>query len=300
MSIKVILAPSADLASTINADVTVEAEYGTVVAEGTVYTAAHHQPGMENHPAPCNDPDIPALEDGIVLVSHVDLDTFGGCLRAAGVTSLFNDAFQGFWNLAEFVDLNGPHKLGESGATPENILRLHAFWAWKEKVVPRFDTSRTHDVTSYVYQAGDALAFILTGDEAHLEAGRTMMARTQELNVGTFETVWSGGVVVRVTNDAHGFCNHLYDTPEGDAHAAVAAYNKDGGSITISLADTVEGVSCRDIMQGLFGPEAGGHEGIAGSPREQRMTEEDFDRACDALGTALQAAGAVGGADLNP
>ena len=36
----------------------------------------------------------------------------------------------GFWELAEFVDLNGPHKLGQSGASEENLRRLYAFWAW--------------------------------------------------------------------------------------------------------------------------------------------------------------------------
>ena len=289
MTIKTILAPSAALADTIDADVTIEAEYGTVVAKGRVYTAAHHQKGMEDLPAPCNDKAIPAIPDGedaIILVSHVDLDTFGGCLRALGITTLFVDGFQSFWDLAEFVDLNGPHKLGVSGASDEDILRLYAFWAWKEKVVPRFDTARTHDVSSYVRQAGDALAFILTGDEAHLAAGSAMMDRTATLNTATFERV-SGPVVVRMTDDAHGFCNHLYDSPEGEAYAAVAAYNKDGGTITISLADEVAGVSCRDIMQDLFGPEAGGHEGIAGSPREQHMTIDEFEKTHTTLVTAI-------------
>jgi hypothetical protein len=287
MTIKVILAPSADIALNIEADVTIEAEYGSVVAEGSVYTAAHHQAGMEDNPAPCNDKDIPALDSGTILLSHVDLDSFGGALRAMGVTSLFADQYASFWNLAEFVDTNGPHKLGESGATDEDILRLHAFWAWKRGAIGRYDTDKATDVTETVVQACDALAFILTGDEAHLEAGRTMMTETQALNETTFERV-VGDVVVRVTDDESGFCNHLYTAPTGEGFAAVAAYNKDGGTITISLAEAVTNVSCRDIMQNLFGPEAGGHEGIAGSPREQHMTYHEFTQAHDTLRSAIE------------
>ena len=286
--IKTILAPSAELASEVPADVTIEAEYGAVVISGKIYTAAHHQAGMESRPAPCNDKDIPALEDnGVILVSHLDLDSIGGALRAMGVKTLFTEDFQGFWDLAAFIDTNGPHKLAVSGASDLDQERLYAFWAWKEKVVPRFDSTVTHNVTAYVYQACDALAFIFSGDEAHLEAGHLMKARTDELNDATFERVF-GKVIVRVTDDELGFCNHLYDTVSGDVCAAVAAYNKDGGTITISLADEIANVSCRDIMQNLFGNEAGGHLGIAGSPREQHMTYHEFTEAVETLASAIE------------
>ena len=38
MTVQFILAPSAALAQEVDAQVTIEAEYGSVVAEGTVYT----------------------------------------------------------------------------------------------------------------------------------------------------------------------------------------------------------------------------------------------------------------------
>lgn len=285
--IKTFLAPSADLAQTVEADVTIEAEYGAVVIEGSQYTAAHHQAGMESHPAPCNDKGIPALSEGTVLVSHLDLDSIGGALRAMGVSTLFAEDFQGFWDLAAFIDTNGPHKLSASGASDLDQSRLYAFWAWKETTVPRFDTTRVHDVTRYIHQACDALAFIFAGDETYLEAGQVMKARTDELNAATFERIQGGEVVVRVTDDNYGFCNHLYDTPTGEPYASVAAYNKDGGTITISLSEAIQNVSCRDIMQNLFGNEAGGHEGIAGSPREQHMTYHEFTEAVETLAAAI-------------
>ena len=280
-----VLAPSAALASTVDAHVTVEAEYGSVVAEGSLYTAAHHQPGMEDLPAPCNDKQIPVLTEGTVLVSHLDLDSIGGCLRTvAGTTdTLFTDEYQSFWNLAHFVDINGAHKLGESGASDEDLLRLHAFWAWSKANVSR-DHSREEvtDVTETIHTCKDAILSVLKNDQAMLKAGQEMIDQTQALNEATFERVL-GNVILRVTNEEKGFCNHLYTAPTGEGFAAVAAYNKEAGSITISLAESVDGVSCRDVMQGLFGMEAGGHNGIAGSPREQFMTVEQFENTATTL-----------------
>ena len=288
MTVQFILAPSATLAQEVDAQVTIEAEYGSVVAEGTVYTAAHHQAGMEDLPAPCNDNNIPVLDEGTVLVSHLDLDTFGGCLRTlASSSDLFDGTHQGFWDLAHFVDINGPHKLGQSGATDEDIVRLHAFWAWSRENVPRFSREQNTDITPYVSAAADTIRLIFADDVETLNYGRAMMAETKALNEATFERIFTDSVVVRVTDNDKGFCNHLYNTTDGASYRAVAAYNKDAGTITISLADPVEGVSCRDIMQDLFGPEAGGHNGIAGSPREQHMTFFEFGMAAKALSAAL-------------
>ena len=72
------------------------------------------------------------------------------------------------------------------------------------------------------------------------------------------------------------FTNHLYRIPDGRMADAVVARNTTMGSITVSLADPIEGVSCRAIVQGLWGPEAGGHTGIAGSPRGREMSDRDL------------------------
>ena len=79
----VILSPTAQLASdTLEYDpppsLTVEAEYGAFVLEGTKYTAAHHQPigspyvgrhiSPFGRPAPCNDDSIPKLDENEVAL----------------------------------------------------------------------------------------------------------------------------------------------------------------------------------------------------------------------------------------
>jgi len=282
----IILAPSAALAQTLNPHITIEAEYGSVVAEGSLYTAAHHQPRMLLDPAPCNDDGIPVCPaDGIILVSHLDLDTVGGCLRALGDTTLFTERNQTFWDLAEYVDLKGPHKLGSSGASQADLDRLYAYWAWHRAHTPRFPRDATSDVTAAVLAAGEALSLILAGDESLLDAGRAFWEAGEALNRTTFRRITSDGIIVRVTGRA--FCNHIYNTPDGVVGKAIVSLTQADGSIRVSLADPIEGVSCRDLVQALWGPEAGGHAGIAGSPRELVMTEEDMEAAVSALSESI-------------
>lgn len=301
--IKFILAPSAALANTVTADVTIEAEYGSVVAKGNLYTAAHHQPaGTEfagrhiggTMPSPCNDTEIPLLDDGVVLVSHVDLDTFGGCLRTLSeCAELFSAEYQGFWDLAEFVDTNGPHKIGQIEVSVKDVRRLNAFWAWS-KSNPRFSRDSITDITAMVLSAGSALLLILNEDPAMMEAGDKFKEEGDDLNRRTFYGSTGGEdyrIILRVAEVSRDFCNHLYTSPEGEIGKAVVSYNRGTGAVTLSLAYPVPGVSCRAVAQKLWGPEAGGHDGIAGSPREKDMGLEGLQAAADALKALMAAYG---------
>ena len=66
------------------------------------------------------------------------------------------------------------------------------------------------------------------------------------------------------------------------------AFNQRTGAITVSLADPIEGVSCREIVQDLWGPDAGGHDGIAGSPRGVRMGFGDVSAALEFFQSRLE------------
>ncbi len=280
---QIILAPSADLAKTLNPHITVEAEYGSVVAEGSLYTSAHHQPGMEDRPAPCNDKEIPLCPpDGIILVSHLDLDTVGGCLRAMGWSEVFGSKYDSFWSLAQFVDLNGPHKLGLSGASQADLDRLYAYWAWHKVHTPRYPRDQVSDVSEVVGLAGKALIGLLDGQESLLEAGREFKAAEDALNQDTFKSL-EGRIIVREAEKASQFCNHLYTTPDGEVGTIVVCLNLEFGSVTVSFADPIPGLSCREVVQELWGPEAGGHDGIAGSPRERQMSQQDVDALVERL-----------------
>lgn len=281
---RIVLAPTWDLAQTVIAQVTVEAEYGGHVREGTVYTAAHHQPSGPfagrhvvegGRPAPCNDADIPVLEEGgMILLSHIDLDSVGGALRAQGRNGLFSEQYASFWALAEFVDTNGAHKLGKSGASEGDLRRLYAWWAYS-KGLPRHPRDVVTDITADIGAASDALARILAGDDEALAAGDKFLSDTLADNHRTFVGIDAAGVIFRTTDRANDFVNAGYTTPDGHAGKAVLGYNTANGSVTISLADPIEGVSCRELVQRLWGTEAGGHAGIAGSPRGQQMAMDD-------------------------
>jgi len=253
---------------------TVEAEYGDRVVEGSVLTMAHHGP-RAGYQAPCSylNEDVPHDLDTVGL-SHVDLDSVAGCLALIGR----KPECPGFWKLAEFVDLNGAHKLSQSGASDENIRRLWAWWAWSEtrpQYAPR-DGSVT-DVTEFIYQSMGTLMHILEADYRPrgadpLKDGDEHRAAEQKLNEGSFiENL--GGVVVRV---APTFVNHLYVMPDGTIGDTVVALNPQDGSITVSFADEPKGTNAREIVQKLWGDEAGGHPGIAGSPRNRRMKLADL------------------------
>lgn len=289
----VLFAPTAPLAEETPAHVTIEGEYGSLVWEGSLFTAAHHQkdgPYQGRHqggtePSPCNNGEIPFCpEGGVIGVSHFDLDTLGGVLRAQGPSGFFRDSLDSFWALAEFVDVNGPHKLDQAGASAQDLEYLYAFWAWQEEEENRFPrATEVTDVTDFFEEAGMILAMIFCGAVHLIEAGQAFKLAEEKLNRESFVEC-DGGVIVRV---GPAFCNHLYVTPEGTVAKAVAHFNTVEGSVTISVADLPEGVSCLEIVQGFWGPESGGHDVIAGSPRGVRMGFYSLKAAYEALQSAL-------------
>jgi hypothetical protein len=249
---------------------TVEAEYGDVLVPGTVITMAHH--GIHaGQPAPCSYPNGCVAPDAVELVglSHFDLDTIGGCMALLGTKT----DTPGFWELAEFVDLNGPHKLQQSGASAENVRRLYAFWAWhQESNVRAPQDGSVIDVTHMIESASLVIECICADNADYLADGDDLRVAGEVLNAGTFIEMCDG-VVLRVGSV---FMNHLYSTPNGLLAEAVVAFNTVTGGITVSFADTVKGRSARVLLQSLFGVHAGGHDGIAGSPRGVRMSLADL------------------------
>ena len=266
---------------------TVEAEYGSVCVEGSLATLAHHGPRSGN-PAPClaeyAGPALAVCQSlEVIGVSHVDLDTLGGIMALNGIKPKMDS----FWALAAFVDVNGPHRLGESGATDDDLSRLYAFWAWSQshRVFPPRDGS-AQDITSQVQEACEAITAILADDPALLSAGQTFKDAEDALNASSFRKIL-GAVALR---NADGFCNHLYCAPDGTACDAVVAYNRKFRSVTVSFATPRSQDDACSFVQGLWGSLAGGHKGIAGSPRGKKMTMRDARIAAEQLARAMQRA----------
>ena len=282
--LKILIANNAVALQAAKPDVTVEAEYGDAVVTGSLLTMAHHGP-RTGQPAPCSYSNGCAPGVQTIGVSHVDLDTIGGVLATLGRKPIGGLKF---WQLAEFVDLNGAHKLGLSGAAPEDLRRLRAYWAFSQTVrvyAPR--DGSVADVTADVLKHVVAVEKILACDEDMLRAGDSFAEGEAKLNAESFVS-FEGGVILR---HAARFANHLYTTPSGQIAKGVVTWNNgadlSGGAITMSLADPVPGVSCGEILKDLFGPEAGGHAGIGGAPRGKALPKEEAVRAAEALAKRL-------------
>jgi hypothetical protein len=261
---------------------TVEAEYGDRLVVGSAVTMAHHGARAGN-PAPClsNNWDGSTLE--AIGLSHVDLDAIGGVAALLGK----KPGAHTFWQLAAFIDVNGAHKLGDSGAAVADIDRLYAWWAWNEahKVYPPRDGT-VADVTVDVHRAITALRLITEDYDKMIAAGWAFRSAEAKLNEESYVgSVAHGDVLLRVSPQ---FTNHLYATPGGAVAKAVVAYNTLVGSVTISLADPIPGISCGEIVKKLWGDLAGGHAGIAGSPRGTRMELTAMVNAAMALGALMQ------------
>lgn len=255
----------------------VEAEFGSVEVMGSsnLLTLNHHvRPGR---PCPCLYDNAGTYAGRIeaVGISHFDLDTLGGVLALQGRKP--KDV--AFWRLAAWVDTHGPHRVKECPTyTEHDHIRLAAFWSWSQKnrlFAPR--DGSCEEVSSFVDGAHAEIVAILNGQRD--EIGQDFLASEAELMDISF--VAERGPVVLRTGDT--FTNHLYYGVDGQPVSYVVALNTKFKSITISKADASLPISCKDFVQELWGALAGGHDGIAGSPRGQEMTLEDAQKAFDAL-----------------
>lgn len=254
-----------------NRTATVEAEFGDTCVTGSEVTLAHHGP-RSGELCPCLYNETHVVE--AIGLSHVDLDTMGGILAICGIKPQNNE----FWELAAYVDINGPHKMSEASASDETIRQLYAVWAWQQDHRDDLDTRPPKEGGVLYLSLGDFLPWrnmlhsVLTGDEDLLQAGDEFKKDEEELNSSTFFQE-DAGIVVRFSET---FTNHLYVTPNGVICRSVVTYNTKYHSITVSLADPIRNFSVEKFLQGIFGMEAGGRDVIGGSPRNLKATQKDL------------------------
>ncbi len=266
----------------------VEAEYGAVEVEGSsdLLTLNHHvRPGR---PCPCSLPneqfDTIREEIEIIGISHMDLDTLGGIAALLGVKP--ESPEPGFWEMAEWVDTKGPHRIRECSAyNAASHILLASFWAWSQdnRLFPPRDGSVT-DVSDFVSGAIEELRAILGGDAERLERGRAFLAAEEALKNTSFvrEGVSESGLRV-VLRQSDGFVNHLYYDVDGNPVDCVVGYSTKFKAVTVSRADDSVALVARQFVQELWGELAGGHPGIAGSPRGEELEFEEAEGAFEAL-----------------
>jgi len=263
---KILLIPTWGLAQNLNPEATVEAEYGNNVFEGTICTLAHHVEKYRNNPAPCNTIIKPLPNDSTIVVSHIDLDTIGGCL------ALMNQKpeHQKFWQAAEFVDLNGPHHIYKY---PEHIQDyFNAYWAWSQTQgrAPRY--TEITDVTEIILKHGNIIQDILNNNQKLINSGKNWAIETQQ-KVENCLIEESKKYRLFATDDV--FCAASYFSPVQNVIVPITiTFNTRFKAITIATND--QSINCKNIVQSFWGSKAGGHNGIAGSPRGQVMTLNDL------------------------
>ena len=264
---RVILAPSYD----IKAEATVEAEYGDECLEGTMVTLTHHGP-RSNNPAPCNTPDVPELPPfATVVVSHIDLDTLGGIYALQGRKP---EDYR-FWEAAEMIDVKGAHHIHELDKDIQD--KLNAYYAYNDGQ-PRQRYTEAIDVTKQIddtYNVVNAIVDINDPEHDKLITAGKEWAQTREKEVEDQLVYENKDVRVFDTNGI--FCAASYFSPNQNTICpATVTYNEKFKSITLAFEDGGKQLNAKEIVQELWGPEAGGREGIAGSPRNVEMTKNDL------------------------
>jgi hypothetical protein len=263
---KILLVPNWGFTTNMAPEATVEAEYGDKVLKGSMVTLAHHTAEYRNCPAPCNAEVGQLPENATIVVSHIDLDTIGGCLALMGMKPSNGE----FWAAAEFIDLNGPHHLFKFSKNVQDA--FNAYWAWNFSQPRSPRITEVTDVTSVIEKHKDVLERILDGDESLLEIGKKWTAETTEKVEGCLIEEMPK-MRIFATDDV--FCSAAYYSPSlAQIVPVTLVLNTRMGSITVACADG--SINARETVQALWGPEAGGHFGIAGSPRGKKMSLNDL------------------------
>jgi hypothetical protein len=266
----------------------VEAEYGDteVVGSHDFITLNHHVRPERECPCLAGNSRFADIEIEAIGISHVDLDTLGGVAALVGQKPLNHD----FWATAAFVDLNGPHRVKESPDYDEELhVLLASFWAFSQehRLFPPRDGS-VDDVTDKVMEMiGELRLIVRQQTPERLERGRAFLRDQDELVEASYvnETKTAEGLTV-VIRKGTGFTNHLYYSKDGSPADIVIGFNEKFKSVTVSRAADSVPLQCKDFVQELWGEQAGGHPGIAGSPRGEEMRLEDAQIAFEALSLA--------------
>lgn len=257
--IKVIIAFSENSTKSIMATATVEAEYGDIAVKGTKVTLAHHVTEYRDCQAPCVAKVAPLEAGSVIVVSHVDLDTVGGCLALLGVKPNCDM----FWEATAFIDLNGPHNTYLLVSTEQDM--MNALWAWQTINKPKRFSDK-EDITEVILSYVPAIEAIISGETDIIAEGKKWAS---EIAKRVEEKLYLETDNIRAFITDHVFCASSYYSPIRKRSVnATVSMNTETHGIIIAFADRDAQYSASSIAKSIWEDHAGGHAGIAGSPRE--------------------------------
>lgn len=264
---------------------TVEAEYGEECAEGTYATLAHHTTEHKMNPAPCVRDEIKPFKDGVIVVSHIDLDTLGGISILEGMKL----EHPSFWNSESIIDTKG--YIGVKEIPEDDELVMKAFLGLEKTKVVSFsqekigiENERVFDVTERVYELLEVLHYLLSLDKDSNYRKYGLMKFNQYLKNLTIKSLYQDkDVRIFKTQQPQHYLIHKEDEIE---YRTCITLNERTGAIILS--DISESLDCKVVMQEVFGEKAGGQFRVAGTPRHKRYTLRDVKKLCRHLNECYQ------------
>lgn len=296
---KIYIANNAESLRKLNPAATVEAEFGDEVVEGSQVTLAHHGSRSSNLPPCVADVGSFPQEGEIIAVSHFDLDTLGGVMRVLGHLP-GNPMEDCFWDTAAKLDVRGVHRMGEVekelaeyytwGRVLDVRTCMNGFHAWssQNRLFAPEDGSAL-DCTEFFQKAIQVVLNLFTEvleDYGPLISAGARWVREQELLEELSYRGHTGTNYKIVVREAEKFVNHLYNYCGGVADVVVGRNSKTG-NITVSKERPEVPLNCCAFVQEQWGPKAGGHEGIAGGPRDQEFSFADAEKLAEKLAEQL-------------
>ena len=260
---------------------TVEAEYGDICIEGNWETLAHHTSEYKNYPAPCIRKDVRPLEDGVILISHLDLDTIGGIMLLEDE----NTTTDTFWESEALIDTQGV--LAEKFLSERDQFLMRTYWAWETNLFDQqFLINPDYPVLDVTDSVELRVSFIkMMLKEFHSEEEKELLQSYHERFQKDLNTFLSTCIYedthlrIFVSQTNQHYLSHLRE--DQTLVETCVTLNQHKGTLTIS--DISETFDCKSFMQEVFGENAGGQFRVAGSPRDEVMTKKDLKRMIDTL-----------------
>ncbi|PIP66968.1 MAG: teicoplanin resistance protein VanZ [Parcubacteria group bacterium CG22_combo_CG10-13_8_21_14_all_41_9] len=232
----------------------------------------HHRPEHRANPAPCADGRIPAVgDDEMIVITHMDADTFVGLLRLSGRPLPEVD-----FSLMEKVDLNGSSVI-EDLFNPTLLYMVGVGEVARGLKFPRPSTDGSVEVTGLVEQLLDQSSFslLVMGISAQTKS-EAAYERCQRDRIGNPPRV---GLWVVGPDDA-------FDPsrPYRDGFEVVVVYRSHYESVSIYCSPSSEWAFGGQEVGGI---QFAGHPKACGSPRGLAFTEGQAGEVFDAVAKAM-------------
>ena len=242
---------------------TVEAEYGDYCVEGTHATLAHHVLDYREHPAPCIRTDVKPLKNGVILISHLDLDTLGGI-------ALLEDQYipHSFWSSEAIIDTQGALGLSSIPATDNELMQI--YWAWESELTDlTLNSSLDYwDVTEMVAKRLSFLNQLLQTDQPIKRYSYYFKSFQQQMENYLSSCVCENDVLRVFINEQP---MHFQMHQRGEEWVPFCLHYHPLRR-TLVLSDISNQIDCGAFMKEIFGDKAGGQRRIGGSPREESQS----------------------------